>query len=130
MRQAACVTTNPDDYFSDSPPTEAMKEICLGCPVFQQCRVYSVINEEYGYWAATTEKDRRRIRRDQNQMDLILFSPFATLTEYHVLTVRQVRFHLEWSIPYEPAPQLTEAERYLLDHLLDQDFEPIPNFVL
>lgn len=40
------------------------KEICVQCPVIDECREYSFeIKEQHGIWGGLTEKERREIFR-------------------------------------------------------------------
>lgn len=42
-----------------------VKAICAGCPVRVQCLEYSLQRHEYGFWAGTSEKARKAMRRSQ-----------------------------------------------------------------
>lgn len=56
-----------DDFFP-LPGQNAWraKAACAACPVWQQCRAYALSTREiHGVWGATTEADRRRLRRRQ-----------------------------------------------------------------
>jgi WhiB family redox-sensing transcriptional regulator len=66
MSDGACVDEDPDLWFPEKgKPTEA-KLICACCQVRDRCLDYAIEhNEVHGIWAGTTEKDRRRIRRER-----------------------------------------------------------------
>ena len=65
ISQAACKGMT-DIFFapiSERPQATAKREakakqICLKCPVFNECRNYARTNGEYGYWAGENEYDR------------------------------------------------------------------------
>lgn len=71
-----CAETYPDAFFPDEPldgqrvwtPSYSMereaKAVCLGCEYQAQCLAYALERPELiGIWGATTEKQRRAIRR-------------------------------------------------------------------
>lgn len=44
----------------------AAKAVCAGCTVREQCLQFALDNEErFGIWGGTSEKQRRRMRRDR-----------------------------------------------------------------
>jgi len=46
--------------------TDTPKAICAGCPVRQQCLTYALdTNQTYGVWGGTSERERRRIRKQR-----------------------------------------------------------------
>jgi len=66
---AACKGSEPDVFF---PPkghwgtADEAKGICAGCSVNVECGEYALSPEiKFGVWGGTTEKERRRIRREQ-----------------------------------------------------------------
>lgn len=64
MRQAACRESNPDLFFPHrGENVRAAKAVCAGCPVINECRDYSIVNDErVGIWGGLTERDRRHLR--------------------------------------------------------------------
>lgn len=45
----------------------AAKEVCAGCPVRQECLEFALAEREvYGVWGGTSERERRRMRRERN----------------------------------------------------------------
>ena len=43
-----------------------IKIICAGCPVKDKCLSHALLYEEYGYWAGTNAKDRKKMREELN----------------------------------------------------------------
>lgn len=41
------------------------QQICVGCPVRQQCFDYGMENDERGIWGGTTGRERRQLRMRQ-----------------------------------------------------------------
>lgn len=42
---------------------EAIKKYCLHCPVWKECAIWAIENQEYGLWGGLTEEDRKMFRR-------------------------------------------------------------------
>lgn len=42
---------------------DRVRPICQACPVFVECHTWALTRETEGIWAATSPKDRRRLRR-------------------------------------------------------------------
>ena len=68
---AACRDTSPDLFFpvgTTGPALlqiEAAKAVCRHCDVREECLQYAIdSNQEYGIWGATTEEERRYMRRE------------------------------------------------------------------
>lgn len=61
---AACVGTDPDAFFvgKGGDPKPALK-ICRGCPVTAECLDWALRHGETGVWGATTDRQRRDLRR-------------------------------------------------------------------
>lgn len=66
---AVCRTIGSDMWFIDTKDrtreTVVAKKVCASCPVLDYCRVASFA-ERYGTWAAMSEDDRSRLRRQLN----------------------------------------------------------------
>lgn len=67
---AACRDTSPELFFPIGTTgqaveqIEAAKEVCLGCPSQVQCLEFALsTNQDSGVWGATSEEDRRHLRR-------------------------------------------------------------------
>lgn len=65
MDYAACAYVDPALFFpekGDGRSYRLAKAICLGCPVVRECGEYALgNNERFGVWAATSERDRRKL---------------------------------------------------------------------
>jgi WhiB family redox-sensing transcriptional regulator len=72
--EAACRHADPDLFFPISTTGSALsqiddaKRICRACPARTQCLAWALDNSiPYGVWGATTEEERRAIRRDRRR---------------------------------------------------------------
>lgn len=66
----ACKGEDQDLFFPPVPPENitalhvaAVRPICQACPVFTSCHTHAVRRESDGIWAATSPRDRRRLRK-------------------------------------------------------------------
>ena len=75
-RRAACRNSDTNLFFpkrGDITPVTAARAICATCPVKTECLQYALDTVEMaGIWGGTTERERRRLRRDR---------PAATFTK-------------------------------------------------
>lgn len=64
---AACRGFDISVFFPDESDSDAIthaKDICLSCPVIDDCLSYAVEhNQTEGIWGGTTRQERRRLRR-------------------------------------------------------------------
>lgn len=65
---AACRGADPDLFFPErGESTREAKEICGICPVRRVCLEHALAHgERHGIWGATSERERRSLRRDNN----------------------------------------------------------------
>jgi WhiB family redox-sensing transcriptional regulator len=71
MHAAACAGLGTALFFSPDPGTPGsrpggiaqVRRICAACPVQVQCRDYAIRTNSSGYWAGTTERERRQWMR-------------------------------------------------------------------
>lgn len=71
MADALCATYPEVEFVpppgrSNKPPTaleEAALAVCRRCPVVEDCLAFAIAADEVGVWGATTERQRREIRR-------------------------------------------------------------------
>lgn len=63
--KALCAQTDPEAFFPDKGgSTREAKRVCAKCEVRQECLGYALDNDErFGIWGGTSERDRRRLRR-------------------------------------------------------------------
>ncbi len=74
---AACAGINTDMFYSDNGAVEyesTLKQMCLGCPVYDDCLEWAIHREVYGYWAATNRLDRKRIRKSMGILEPLYHS--------------------------------------------------------
>lgn len=67
MGAAACKGCDTNRWFPErGEPTDDVKAICRACPVIAECLEYALTTpERAGVWGGTSEKERRRIRRQR-----------------------------------------------------------------
>lgn len=63
---ARCLGMDPEIFFPDrGGSSAAARAVCTKCPVQAACRRYAVINrEQFGIWGDTSERERRKLRKD------------------------------------------------------------------
>jgi WhiB family redox-sensing transcriptional regulator len=68
IEQAACHGVDPKVFFpSRGDDPRPAKKMCMSCPVRAQCLDYALrTNQAYGIWGATSERQRRRMRRQRS----------------------------------------------------------------
>lgn len=75
----ACSGTETDLWFPiENSKAYANKTLlqrtCKRCPVQMQCAEYSIHNDVQGYWAGTSDEQRRKIRRARGIVAISLLS--------------------------------------------------------
>lgn len=67
---AACRDTSPELFFPVGKTGQAIdqidaaKAVCMGCPSLEPCLEFALSsNQDSGVWGATSEEDRRYLRR-------------------------------------------------------------------
>lgn len=85
---AACRYAAPEIFFpvSGPPRIAEARDICARCPVRDACYEHALHHEEYGVWAGTTPRDRKRLRVALG----IRFQPFVDAADLLGLVGRQV----------------------------------------
>lgn len=68
--EALCAQVGGDIFFPEKGGSSpAAKATCGRCPVNDQCLEYALENrEEFGYWAGTSPKERKRIVRQRGEV--------------------------------------------------------------
>lgn len=69
-RCAASTNEWVPDHEADTVPA-AMADLCLTCPVREQCLVWACVTQQAGYWAATTTRARRNALAEDDILNLI-----------------------------------------------------------
>lgn len=62
--RAACIGENPDLFYPDTAAYKEAKAICARCDVRSEC-LEKGMGEDRGIWGGTTERERRKLRRQQ-----------------------------------------------------------------
>lgn len=67
VADALCAQTDPDAFFPEKGgSTAAAKRTCVQCPVRERCLAYAMEHgERYGIWGGLSDRERRRLRRNQ-----------------------------------------------------------------
>lgn len=65
---ARCAEVDPEIFFPErGGSSKAARSVCNGCAVRMQCLEYALNNkEQFGIWGGTSERERRRLRRERN----------------------------------------------------------------
>lgn len=70
---ALCQETDPEAFFPEKGgSTREPKKVCMACEVRVSCLEYALVNPHlthFGIWGAKSERERRRIRREQQQRE-------------------------------------------------------------
>ncbi len=69
MAFGACRGADPDLFFPEQGVSlEPAKRICGDCAVKDECLEYALDNRErFGVWGGTSERERRRLRRERRE---------------------------------------------------------------
>lgn len=63
----SCEGTDTEQWFSQNSGEyknqELLTRICAGCPARQQCLEYALEYSVIGFWAGTTDRRRKELRR-------------------------------------------------------------------
>ena len=64
---AACRPVPLEHFYPDEgeSATDRARAACERCPVSAECLEHAVAHENYGFWAGTSPRDRRRIRSER-----------------------------------------------------------------
>ena len=70
--EAACNDVDPEIFFPErGGSSKAARAVCGQCEVRTQCLEYALNNkEQFGIWGGTSERERRRLRRERSQRRL------------------------------------------------------------
>jgi len=72
MERAACRGLPTDLFFPHRGGIDtaaAAKAVCAACPVSDDCYEYAFAsNERHGIWGGTSERERRRMRRERREV--------------------------------------------------------------
>ncbi len=64
---ARCAEVDPEIFFPErGGSSKAARAVCAQCSVRAQCLEYALNNkEQFGIWGGTSERERRRIRKER-----------------------------------------------------------------
>jgi WhiB family redox-sensing transcriptional regulator len=64
---ALCTQVDPEIFFPErGGSSKAARSVCAQCDVRTQCLEYALNNkEQFGIWGGTSERERRRLRRER-----------------------------------------------------------------
>jgi WhiB family transcriptional regulator, redox-sensing transcriptional regulator len=67
QQRGNCLGVDPDLFFPErGVSTKEPKAVCKGCEVQAECLEYALSNgEKFGIWGATSERERRKLRRQR-----------------------------------------------------------------
>lgn len=67
MERRNCADQPPSVFFpNDGVGVDVARKICEGCEVRGPCLEYAIVNRiDHGVWGGTSERQRRRIRRER-----------------------------------------------------------------
>ncbi|MGH2602017.1 MAG: WhiB family transcriptional regulator [Dehalococcoidia bacterium] len=67
MARGNCAHESPATFFpSDGVGVERARRICATCPVQEPCLEHALIHRiDHGVWGGTSERQRRRIRKER-----------------------------------------------------------------
>ena len=67
---AACRGLDPEMFFPARGNSRGLREalaVCATCPVTEPCMEEGVTGERWGIWGATSERERRKMRRERGR---------------------------------------------------------------
>jgi WhiB family redox-sensing transcriptional regulator len=69
---ASCTEVDPEIFFPErGGSSKAARAVCSGCQVRMQCLEYALNNkEQFGIWGGTSERERRRLRKERARRSL------------------------------------------------------------
>jgi WhiB family redox-sensing transcriptional regulator len=64
---ARCTEVDPEIFFPErGGSSKAARAVCSTCPVRAECLEYALNNkEQFGIWGGTSERERRRLRKER-----------------------------------------------------------------
>lgn len=65
--KAICPQTDPESYFPEKGlVTNALKKICVGCEIRENCLQYALDNDvRFGVWGGLSEAERKRLKKQK-----------------------------------------------------------------
>ena len=76
MQRGSCRFEPPGTFFpSDGVGGDAARRICATCKVQAACLEYALAGDLFGWWAGTSERARRRLRKGITNPDPLCVAP-------------------------------------------------------
>ena len=83
--QANCLGVDPELFFPNgaiAPQTEkTLRRICMSCNVFWECYDYALNVKVDGFWAGTTDTQRKSLRKDLGIEAVRIDEPYKEMFE-------------------------------------------------
>lgn len=83
--QANCLGVDPELFFPNgaiAPQTEkTLRRICMSCNVFWECYDYALNVKVDGFWAGTTDNQRKTLRKDLGIEAVRIDEPYKEMFE-------------------------------------------------
>lgn len=69
---ARCTEVDPEIFFPErGGSSKAARQVCNNCQVRDICLEYALNNkEQFGIWGGTSERERRRLRKERTRRQL------------------------------------------------------------
>lgn len=129
-QKGLCATQgiDPEAYF-ETASSRRLSPICSECPVFELCREYAMVHEEYGMWAGTTRKERNRFRKSDEYEHLLYKAIKEDWLEPHAVAPVKVIEDLKFLASIQASPQTTERKIAAAPSSFDfPSFDSLPFF--
>ncbi len=70
--KARCSEVDPEIFFPErGGSSKAARQVCSNCQVRDICLEYALNNkEQFGIWGGTSERERRRLRKERTRRQL------------------------------------------------------------
>lgn len=70
--QASCRGVNTELFYLEInyeafTVNPQLRRMCTDCPILADCREYAILNENHGFWAGLTAKQRNTLRARMNR---------------------------------------------------------------
>lgn len=66
LSEGSCRGLDPELFFPGrGESTTEARAVCQTCPCLDACLEWAIANESFGVWGGTTERERRRIRKQR-----------------------------------------------------------------
>lgn len=110
-KRGACRGMTLDVFFTErGESTKQAKALCAECPVVNECLDYALrTGQKFGIWGGTSEKERKRMRRDMRAVGVPVGPPRGMVSKYdtdELVTLAR------WAIEHGERVAYVVANRY------------------